>query len=159
MTAPIFKYSFATAAVIVAVVAGGWYFLDAPAVTPESTPASVGVPGTIEGTTAYPSEFNPAQRVCAQSTTDSGYERCTDVPEQEGPDAPKFSIKVTPGSYHVYAYLRNPADLGLTESHRAYWTEFVRCGTISGCGSHAPLLVVVVSGMTVVDIRPQDWYQ
>ena len=158
MTKTIFQWSLLLAVVLVAVGGLAWYLLAPPDLDPQQLPSQAGAPGTIEGTTMYPSEFNPSQRVCAQSVTDPTYERCTDAPEQSGPDAPRFSIKVAPGTYHVYAFLRNPSDLGLTESTRAYYTEFVTCGLLASCPSHARIEVVVGSGQTVVDIRPHDWY-
>jgi hypothetical protein len=159
MSATILKYSLVAAVVLVAAVGGAWYLLAPGDIVPDATPTPIGVtPGTIEGSTLYPSEFNPAQRVCAQSVTDPAYERCTDVPEQDGPDAPTFSIKVAPGSYHVYATLQNPGDLGLQEEVRAYWTEFVTCGLHADCPSHARLEVKVQSGRTVTGILPHDWY-
>ena len=159
MNATILKYSLLGAVVLAAAVAGGWYLVAPTDVAVDSTPSPIGVaPGTIEGWTLYPSEFNPAQRVCAQSVADPAYERCADVPEQEGPESPTFSIKVAPGVYHVYATLRNPGDLGLQEETRAYWTEFVRCGLWADCPSHAKIEVQVASGQTVTGILPHDWY-
>ncbi len=141
-----------------AIAAGAWYFLAPPDTAPGIVPA-VTEPGTISGTTLYPSEYNPAQRVCAQSVSDPTYERCTDVPEQLGPDAPEFSVKVAPGTYHVYAFLKDPSDMGLTESRRAYWTEFVLCDMTTDCRSHTYLEVVVGADQTVLDVRPHDWYR
>lgn len=158
MTATIFKYSLIAAVALAAAVAGVWYFVAPPDVAPEKTLAPQEEPGTIAGSTSYPSDFNPAQRVCAQSVADENYERCADVPEQEGTLAPTFSIKVTPGSYYVYATLKDPSDMGLQEEVRAYYTEFVTCGLRAGCPSHARLEVVVSSGQTVSGINPQDWY-
>ena len=158
MNATIFKYALLLAIVVAARGAGAWYFLAPPKTTPGEVPV-LQEPGIIKGTTSYPSDFNPAQRVCAQSVTDSSYERCADVPEQEGTVVPTFSIKVAPGTYQVYAFLKDPSELGLDESRRAYWTEFVRCGMTTDCTDHARLDVVVGAAAAVVDIRPQDWYQ
>jgi hypothetical protein len=65
---------------------------------------------------------------------------------------------VAPGTYRVYAFLRDPGDLGLEESRRAYWTEFVACGLSVDCTSHEILEVEVKSGQTVSGILPHDWY-
>jgi hypothetical protein len=148
--------------IVVLLLAGAfalWYVAAPPELSPSATPPQVSEPGTISGSTLYPSEFNPAQRVCAQSITDAAYERCTDVPEQLGATPPTFAIKVTPGRYHVYATLKDPAGLGLTETKRAYWTEFVRCGLRAECPSHARIEVNVAAGATVTGVLPHDWYQ
>lgn len=148
------------AIVLVALGSLGWY-LFAPVEHQEvGTPMPSGTQaGTISGTTMYPSEFNPAQRVCAQSIKDAGYQRCVDVAEQTGQQVPTFSIKVAPGTYEVYAMIKNPSDLGLTESRRAYWTEFVACGLLASCASHAHIEVKVGSGQAVTGVSPHDWYQ
>jgi hypothetical protein len=152
ITSKIFNYALLGAVVLVAAVAGAWYLLAPP------DGQSVAMPGRIEGTTFYPSDFNPAQTVCAQSLDDKTVLKCVDVPEQVGSAAPKFSIKVPAGRYYVYAILEDPSDLGLSESTKAYWTEFVRCGLKSGCPSHQKLEVIVGSGQTIIDIKPHDWY-
>jgi hypothetical protein len=158
MTTKVLLWSLLVAMVLVAAGFGAWYLIAPPSLDDGSAMPQTGAPGTIEGTTSYPSEFNPAQRVCAQSVSDPSYERCTDAPEQGGADAPTFSIKVAPGAYYVYAFLRDPSDVGIDESRRAYWTEFVSCGLTASCTSHEKLEVVVRSGQTVRDIRPHDWY-
>jgi hypothetical protein len=158
MNATIFKYSLLAAIVLIATGTGIWYFVAPPEITPEQTPASKEAPGIIEGTTLYPSDFNPAQRVCAQSIDDPNYERCVDVPEQTSAEAPTFSIKVAPGTYYVYATLKDPSELGLQEEVRAYWTDFVACGLIANCPSHTKIPVLVEAGQTVSDIGPHDWY-
>ncbi|MCC6405121.1 MAG: hypothetical protein IT405_01925 [Candidatus Yanofskybacteria bacterium] len=152
MSVPVFKTSLVIAVVAVAVIAGAWYFLAPPDATP------VALSGRIEGITGYPSEFNPEQTVCAQSVTDAALVRCVDAPEQEGSVAPTFSIKVPAGRYTVYAILKDPADLGLTEQKKAYWSAFVTCGFLASCADHSPLEVIVSSGATVTGIQPHDWY-
>jgi hypothetical protein len=158
MTTKILLWSLLAAAVLVAAGFGAWYLIAPPALDDGSAVPQTGAPGAIEGTTFYPSEYNPAQHVCAQSVTDESYERCTDVPEQDGAVEPVFSIKVAPGTYYVYAYLRDPSDVGIDEARRAYWTAFVSCGLTASCTSHEKLEVVVGPGETVRDIRPHDWY-
>lgn len=137
---------------IAAIGALGWYLFAAPAEPLETAQ------GTISGTTGYPSEFNPSQRVCAQMVGDSSQEYCVVTSEQTTPDAPTFSIQVPVGTYYVYATLRNPADAGLEDNLTAYWTEFVQCGLHVGCASHAKIPVIVSADETVSEIRPVDWY-
>ena len=140
-------------AVLIAAGAGIWYFI-APSHIPTTD-----ISGTIQGATAYPSDFNPAQTVCAQLISNLTDIVCTNVSEPAPGAEAAFSITVKPGTYWVYAVIADPADLGLTESRTAYWTEFVKCGSLYTCKNHTKLEVVVGSGQTVYDIRPQDWYQ
>lgn len=152
MNTKLFKAAGLVALVLVALGAGAWYLL-AP---PDTAPAQL--EGRIEGTTLYPSDYVPAQTVCAQSVDDAAALRCTDAPEGDADTAPRFAIRVPPGTYEVYAFLKNPSDLGLEESPRAYWTEFVRCGLDISCPSHERIPVTVGSGETIIDVFPHDWY-
>ncbi|MCC6934268.1 MAG: hypothetical protein IT406_01050 [Candidatus Yanofskybacteria bacterium] len=152
MTANLFKTALIGGVVLVAIIAGAWYFIAPPDAAP------IALSGYIEGTTGYPSEFNPAQVVCAESTTDVALKRCVEAPEQEGGVAPAFRIKVPAGTYRVYATLKDPSDLGLSESGKAYWSAFVTCGFLASCKDHTPLEVVVHSGATASGILPHDWY-
>lgn len=141
-------------AVLLILIGGGfaiYYVTGSPDLPTESAP------GFIEGTTLYPSEFVPAQRVCAVQT-DEKAEFCDAAPEGTGPDLPTFRLEVPPGDYYVYALVENPGELNLESSSRAFWTEFVVCGLQASCPSHEPIVVKVRSGETVTDIRPHDWY-
>lgn len=141
--------------ILVVILAAGalvWYLFAAPKEQIQTTN------GRIEGTTGYPSEFNPSQRVCAQTVQDQTREFCVVTSEQTSTDSPTFSIAVPPGTYYVYATLRNPDDLGLEENLTAYWTEYVPCGLHVGCKNHEKIAVTVTPGETVTNIQPHDWY-
>ena len=138
--------------VVLAVAGGAWYLFFPSRLAPPAKP------GTIQGSTSYPSEFNPAQQVCAQLVGSSRTPTCASVPEQNGMVVPTFSLTVPAGTYHVYAQLTNPADMGLESSGKAYWSAFVKCGLAATCKDHTPLDVVVGDGQTVSGINPQDWY-
>lgn len=148
----LFTWALLVVLVAVALVAGAWYFV-AP-----SKLASPAKPGSISGTVNYPGEFVPAQQVCAQSVTDSGWTKCVTVPEQQPGTTPTFIIPVPAGTYWVSSSVLHPADLGLTQTPVAYWTTFVQCGMTASCTDHTKLKVVVDSGATLTAIDPQDWF-
>jgi hypothetical protein len=152
MTTDVFKFSVVGAVVIVAIVFGAWYFL-AP---PDEAPA---MPGRIEGTTNYPSEYTPEQVVCAQPT-EGGESLCTEAPAgYAGESTPTWSIEAPAGSYFVYARLKDPSEMGSDfGEYRAYYTAYVLCTSDTDCPDHSKLPVTVTSGQTVSDIAPHDWY-
>jgi len=135
-----------------AAIGAGWYVIAPPRKSPPP------MPGVITGTTLYPSDFNPAQTVCAQAVSDPSWTKCVDVPEQVSAVVPVFRIAVPAGVYWVYAVITDPADLGLQESPKAYFTQFVTCGLRFDCNDHSKIGVTVGSGQTVTDIWPHDWY-
>lgn len=152
MTTNVFKYSLLGAIIMVACVAGAWYFFAAP-------PGEQLMRGHIEGTTLYPSEFVPMQRVCAQSVTDTAERYCIDTSESSGNTSPTFRITVPPGTYHVYASLKDASAIGSDlGDYKAYYTAYVTCGLKYSCKDHTKLEVDVAAGQTVTDIRPHDWY-
>jgi hypothetical protein len=72
----------------------------------------------------------------------------------------KFSLRVPPGAYYVYAMLKDPADIGSDFiGYKAYYTKFVTCGLRYDCKDHSKITVTVESGQKVSDIQPYDWYQ
>lgn len=115
--------------------------------------------GMITGTTLYPSDFNPAQTVCAQSVSDTTWTSCVNVPEQSASESPMFSIRVPAGTYWVYSVITNPSEMGLDQSPKAYYTRFVLCGLRFDCTDHTKINVEVGSAQTVTDVRPHDWYE
>lgn len=152
MTSRIFSYSIIGAVVLVAVCAGAWYVIAPPNVSRVAF-------GHIEGTTLYPSEGIPAQRVCAQNISDTHAEYCTDAPETAQETQPTFSITVPPGNYNVYATLKDANSIGSDfAGYKAYYTEYVRCGMRYECADHTKIQVTVSAGQTVSDIYPHDWY-
>ncbi len=153
MNSPVFKYALIGTVVVVAIAAGTWYLFAAPDEEPLAR-------GHIEGTISYPSEFVPAQCVCAQSVAHPDKTYCTDTPEMAGDSAPTFSIEVPPGQYYVYAMLKNPDELGSDfADYKAYYTRFVICGLRYDCKDHSKLSVDVAAGQTTPDIAPHDWYE
>lgn len=152
MTTNVFQFSLLTAIVIVAVVFGAWYVI-AP---PDQAPA---MGGRIEGTTSYPSEYIPAQLVCAEPV-DGGSEICADAPAGDSVElTPTWGIDVPAGDYYVSSRLKDPSEMGSDfGEYRAYYTQYVLCGLEVTCSDHAKIVVTVPSGSTVVDINPYDWY-
>ena len=149
------KFILIAVVVIIAAVAGVWYFVAPPKEAPGQ------LTGAIKGETTYPSEGVPALSICAQLVTDMQKTKCVDAPSQAigQKELPKFSLSVKPGTYWVYAELVDPAELGLTESTKAYYTEFVRCGMKFECKDHSKIEVVVGSNQTIDNIVPGDWYE
>lgn len=151
MSTNLLKTSVLGGALIVAVVGLGWYLFHPTKLEPV-------MPGSISGMLSYPSDFLPAQRVCAEPLR-AGEPVCVDV--QESNTVVPFHIQaVPPGDYYVYAILQNPADMGLEETtvYRAYYNEFVRCGLAVQCKDTTKIVVQVQSGAQTSDVRPQDWY-
>lgn len=148
------KTVFLVIIVLIAVIAGILYFVAPPKETPTQ------LPGLITGETMYPSEGVPALRVCAQLVSDMSNTKCVDVPSQVigQRELPKFSLSVKPGTYWVYAELADPSELGLTESIKAYYTEFVRCGAKFECKNHSKIEIIVGPDQIVENIVPGDWY-
>lgn len=152
MTTNVFKFSVFTGVIIVAVVAAGWYLLAAP----DGEPAAL---GRIEGTTSYPSEYLPSQRVCAEPVS-GGEPVCADAPAgYAGELTPPWSIELPAGEYFVWASLADPSEVGSDfGDYRAYYTEFVRCGMEISCTDHSKIAVTVRSGESTGDVSPHDWY-
>ncbi len=116
----------------------------APLATVEPTPGPT--TGIIQGALSYPSEGIPADmQVCAE-TLQNQQVKCV-----QGQNS-AYSLELMPGSYYVYAYLSgNP-------NFKAYYSEFVTCGLMAECPSHAPIEVAVAAEDNILDIDPGDWY-
>jgi len=117
--------------------------------------------GTISGSLSYPSESLPALGVCAKSVT--GEEMfCTYqmIPDQQYKYGYGYEIDVPPDTYNVFAHLVDDANAlsGYTDEERAYYSEFVTCGLLFDCPSHAPIQVTVGRNAHLQDIDPADWY-
>lgn len=119
----------------------GW---DCPGIACPNADGGIAV---ISGTLSFPSEFLPAQRVCAEAVED-GDEQCVLSPAGNA----AFSLAVPPGAYRVYAVREGDA-----EGKRAYHSEFVACGMTADCLDHTPIVSVVESG-AAVQVDPQDWH-
>lgn len=103
---------------------------------------------SITGKLSYPSEFMPAQRVCALNTKDDA-EYC----QETLPGTTAYVINVPPGDYWVYAARAE----GEPVRQRAYYSEYVVCGLSAECKDHTPITVAAAAG-EVAEADPQDWY-
>lgn len=106
------------------------------------------VGASITGKLSYPSEFMPAQRVCALNIKDDA-EYCQETLQGSS----TYVINAPPGDYWVYA-ARAEGDI---VRQRAYYSEYVVCGLSAECKDHTPITVTVTAGQ-VAEADPQDWY-
>ena len=118
--------------------------------------------GTITGTLSYPSDHIPREiHICAEGV-ESGKISCTNEHiMQTGKDVrTTYRLVVEPGRYYVYSILPESADFDPSTGvdYRAYYSEFVTCGSQASCPSHEPIVVEVQAGKTVERIDPNDWY-
>lgn len=115
--------------------------------------------GFIEGSMSYPSEMiPPGVMVCAENTK-SKVESCTKerVTNSKYMYGIGYKMELPVGTYYVYErFAEKFADF--TPSYRAYYSEFVTCGSKYECPSHKPILITVKGGETVTGVDPQDWY-
>lgn len=106
------------------------------------------VPGTeagvISGALAYP-DGRTAQRVCAINLKDDK-EYC----QQSAAGAGTYAVFVPVGEYWVYAVTDEAPDA------RAWYSEFVLCGSAAACKDHSPVGISVESGR-ITKADPQDW--
>lgn len=133
-----------------------------PSNTPDPGAASNPASGTITGTLSYPSDHIPREiHICAEGV-ESGKISCTNEHiTQAGKDArTTYRLEVEPGRYYVYSILPESADFEPSSGvdYRAYFSEFVTCGSQASCPSHEPIVVEVPAGKTVDGIDPNDWY-
>jgi hypothetical protein len=119
--------------------------------------------GAIEGSLSYPSEFIPPDlTICAENlATRKIYSTRKHLKAKKYQYQMGYKLEVSPGDYHVFAYLPDPAryGAGYSKDYRAYYSEFVKCGLSVNCTSHAPITIKVKSGETVSGVDPQDWYK
>ena len=124
-------------------------------------PAAASGPGVITGQLMYPSDYIPEDlTVCAESLRD-GTTLCTAEQLQDELRRTIYRLELPPGDYHVYAKLTDQASFSdaYGPDYRAYYSEFVTCGLLASCTSHAPIVVRVGAGATVDSIDPTDWYR
>ncbi len=126
-------------------------------VIPDETASEAAMPGkklgTLEGSLSFPSSGIPdTLEVCAENT-ESLEEICTGEIQKSDDYQYGFGYKleVPPGEYTVYARLPN-------DPYRAYYSDFVICGSVASCPSHKPVVIDVAANMTLSNIDPQDWY-
>ena len=157
--------------ILVAIVAGGAYFLgqNVPGpvktkqviqntITPQPTPTPTNPPqqtGTIEGSLSYPSEGIPENmQVCAEdSKTKQNYCTSQHLKDPKYTYGVGYKIEVPVGGYFVHATVPS-----FGNGYRAYYNEFVTCGLSVDCQSHENIEVSVSAGETLTGIDPHDWY-
>lgn len=118
--------------------------------------------GVISGSLSYPSDFIPAQGICAISK-DKMEEYCTYemLEEDSYKNGYGYKISVPPGSYNVFAYEVTEAnsEKGYQEGdYLSYYSKFVTCDYKTTCTSHRAILVAVEPNEDVTGIDPGDWY-
>jgi hypothetical protein len=123
-----------------------------------STPAT----GIITGELSYPSDEIPKEiHICAEGV-ESARITCTNDHIEGGGDNARttYRLEVPAGNYWVFAILAEGAEFKPSSGldYRAYYSEFVTCGSQASCPSHQPIMVAVKAGETVSDIGPNDWY-
>lgn len=108
--------------------------------------------GFIEGRLSYPSDGIPRDlRVCADNLDVRGT-TCTNR-HMRLPNGWGYRLAVPAGRYHVWASTRE------MPGYRAYYSDYVRCGSHVSCPSHRPIEVEVRPGETTRSIDPGDWYK
>lgn len=119
--------------------------------------------GTIQGTLIYPSDFIPAQKVCAVNIQTKKM-LCVETKQ----DQKTYSLEVPTGTYNVFAvacqesYRTEKTCSDGYGTKRAYYNENIRCGLTYECskkpGSQRPIPVKVNAGKVLQNVNPQDWY-
>ncbi len=121
--------------------------------------------GIIKGATSYPSDFIPAQKLCA-TNIETRQQHCTETEEEQG----SYEIKVPPGNYIVSATLCSsysstfdclsfePVD---EYSEGNFFTQASECQFEVDCfdrNNITPLILSIQRGEIVSDVKI-DWYQ
>ncbi len=116
--------------------------------------------GVVTGSLSYPSERIPENLgVCAEEIS-TEKTVCTDnhLVDASYQYGYGYRIEIPAGEYYVYAYVPNqPGATG--EVYKAYYSEFVKCGSDISCESHEPIKVIVKQGEVTEGVDPQDWYK
>lgn len=122
----------------------------APSPTATPAAATAGVPGSIAGRLAYPSEFIPPLTVYAIPAGPGRYRAVHTAHNQV-----RYTLAgVPPGVYVVVAFVTGDAQATLSGAY----TRYVTCGMTAGCADHAPIPVTVRAGVTSSDVDVGDWY-
>ncbi len=121
---------------------------EAADLTPAATPSSTISPtsGTITGQICYPSDMIPAMTAYFEETNTH---ILTTLPIAE--DQGTYSIDLTPGTYHAYAW-RDGYSFG------GSYSQAVPCGLNVSCTDHSLIPILVTAGETVSDVDICDWY-
>jgi hypothetical protein len=121
---------------------------------PTATPPTTIATGSITGFLGYPSDFIPAMKVFAVSTTDSS--KWYRVDTVLNPPGNSYTLSNVPaGTYKVYAYTSNSTP---TNWAAGSYTEYVRCGMQPPCADHAVIVITVSAGHTTEGVHLRDWY-
>jgi hypothetical protein len=118
--------------------------------------------GTIRGELSFPSDYMPAQKVCAEDIfTKKSY--CTETRQEQR----SYQLQLPPGVYYVFAVACKESyekDIVCQDGYRekrAYYTDHVICGITYECEQVTtgnPIPVKVEPGENLSEINPQDWY-
>jgi hypothetical protein len=118
---------------------------------------------TLKGTVIYPGKFLAPQKVCAENVQTKQL-FCSETRQNQS----EFSISVKAGTYEIFAIeckIKSPAGGkcgGIYGLERIYYNEFAKCGTTAACRKkfkeNRPILVPILSGQTISNIKPHDWY-
>ncbi len=119
--------------------------------------------GTFQGTLIYPSDYLPAQKVCAKNVKTKKL-FCVETKQQQT----DFSLSVKAGTYEIFArecIKSYEKDLVCRDGYlprRAYYNEHAKCGITAECAKkfkhNRRILVPIRSGQTIANIKPHDWY-
>ena len=99
--------------------------------------------GVVEGTILFPSDYKPALRLCAQSTSNAYLMTCIDSPASQA----SFSMTLDPGDYYFFSYL----DESNSQGRRGFF-YFHTIGGYRAGGSVEPKVVTVRSVQTIRDV-------
>ena len=118
---------------------------------------AMGSSGIIEGKLGWPSEkeFFPLMKVCAENVNTKKIS-CLDL-NKRNYEKTEYKWKLPVGTYFIYSQLLHD-EADTSARCRAYYSEFITCGTKVDCKSHKPIAVTVKSGITLKNIDPYDWY-
>lgn len=125
---------------------------DQPTATPTAgTPTPTPRPtGSLSGKLGYPSEGIPPLRIVAFNTLTGEYYWQNTVTNQSSYRFDELPV----GNYRVLAYvIAQPS-----RTFYAGYSEFVTCGLMASCPSHALKTVEVKAGQETGNVDPIDWY-
>ncbi|HYG80787.1 MAG TPA: hypothetical protein VD861_10385, partial [Pyrinomonadaceae bacterium] len=131
---------------------GGVVSTPTPTATP--TPAS----GFIEGSMAYPSDAIPGVMVACAENVETRATVCSEK-RDDWEAGVRYSLKVPPGRYFVYATLLPGDDsVGEMQGKKAYYTDYMKCGMGENCNSHKRIVVEVPPDQTLSGIIVGGWW-
>lgn len=105
------------------------------------------VPGKIEGTLAYPADLAefPELEACAEDPAGK-VQACV-----AGYPSTQYELHLPPGTYFLFARRK------LDPKVRAYYTDFIQCGSLDSCTSHAKIAVNLADSEEKTGIELGDW--